>query len=462
MPKLRTESVPSSPLSRQIQQKGIRQPQEGSVWLGPCLPGWNGGVTQGMIADFLRCRETFRVKYVLGLQPAEKWNHHFGYGNMWHVCEQELANPSLGHLTDKMQKLYREHCDAAGMKLEGMSPSLFIKLREHAEEQQQLYPLQQEEIAKWYNVCKVQFPLYVDWWAKHPDVRARTPLLSEQVFDVLYPLPSGRIVRLRGKWDSVDLVDGHIWLQENKSKSAPDRTTIQQQLTFDLQTMLYIVALKIAVRTRMHGMKGLPIRGVRYNVIRRPLSGGQGSIVQGKCTKGAKCSRCKGELPKIKKCTKCGGRGRIGGRSAETFDAYMKRLGDVIRNAKGIEWGVAPDEHFFFHRWNVDITELDIKNFEQQFLIPFLEQMCQWFEFIEFCNTTKMNLWGGTFQDGPPIHWRNPYGVHYSLDGGGATEWDSFITTGSTVGLKRQDTLFPELKDAAGATTSANGQQASE
>ncbi len=137
---------------------------------------------------------------------------------MWHECEEALAGDGVWEIA------LGDHCSAMC----------------------RLYPLQREEITKWANVCIVQFPEYVKFWQSHPDVVNRTPLLQEQVFDVPYALPSGRVVRLRGKWDSVDLIDGGVYLQENKTKGDIDRAQVERQLRFDLQTMLYLISFQNA------------------------------------------------------------------------------------------------------------------------------------------------------------------------------------------------------------------------
>lgn len=148
------------------------------LWKGPCADGPNGGITQSMLNDFLVCPERFRVKYVLGLQPADDFNHRIEYGSMWHVCEEALAGgkPWKAPLREYCKKLCRR------------------------------YPLRQQDIIHWMRVCEVQFPIYVEYWSKYPEARRVTHLLQEQAFDVPYKLPSGRIVRLRGKWDGVDLL----------------------------------------------------------------------------------------------------------------------------------------------------------------------------------------------------------------------------------------------------------------
>ena len=185
---------------------------------------------------------------------------------MWHICEEYYAGG-----TDWSKPL-KEYCIALARK----------------------FPMDQSQVDKWYRVCQLQFPIYVTYWEQHPDVKARTPLLQEVSFKVPYVLPSGRTVLMRGKWDSVDLIgegrEAGIYLQENKTKGDPNEEAIERQLTFDLQTMWYLTALQSYcdqhedVGFNLHGKR---LKGVRYNVIRRPLSGGKGSIVQGKGTDGA-------------------------------------------------------------------------------------------------------------------------------------------------------------------------------
>ena len=167
-----------SPLAARIATVPRRHDNDYPLWQGPCADGPLGGITQSMLVRFLSCRERFRLRYILGLEPPDKWNHHLGYGNMWHVCEESLAKGID----------YR---------------SLLVN---HARDMANRYPLQTAEIDKWGQVCYIQFPEYVGYWAQHPDVQNRTPLMQEQVFDVPYTLPSGRVVRLRGKFDAVDLI----------------------------------------------------------------------------------------------------------------------------------------------------------------------------------------------------------------------------------------------------------------
>ena len=137
-------------------------------------------------------------------------------------------------------------------------------------------------------------------------------------------------------------------------------------------------------------------------MIRRQLSGGKGTIRRHQPTK----SNPEGE-------------------SAEEF---YERVAEYIRNEP---------EHYFM-RWTVDVLPGDYKKFEEQFFQPCLEQLCDWWEFI--------STGGGFGILDNQVHWRLPYGVYNVLLEGGSSELDEYLATGSTVGLRKVDNLFPELK----------------
>jgi len=349
------------------------------LWQGPSSDGPNGGITQSMLSQFLVCRERFRVRYVLGLQPPDDFNKNLEFGSLWHCAEEGLA------AKDK---------------------DPWERLDNYAHELFQRYPLKKLEIMHWYEIVKLQFPIYTAFWAEHDDVKNRTPLLQEEVFNVSYILPSGRKVYLRGKFDSVDLIDGGIWLQENKTKGDIDQEMLQRNLTFDLQTMFYLTAL-YEVEYEDYFAK-YPISGVRYNVIRRPLSGGKGSIKQKK---------------------------------NQTLEEFYEELSGIIQNATGPEWGMPPGDHFFFMRRKVAMSLEDIETFKVQFLNPILEQLCDWWDWMSDMAADPFEIEGHH-----GVHWRMPYGVYSPLLDGRTTELDEYLASGSTVGLRRAESLFRELK----------------
>jgi|SRR5581483_10006149 len=356
----------------------------------PSSPVWKGpeedGITFSLLCRFLSCRERFRITVVEGFKPEPVFNHKIEYGSMWHACEEVIAkyNANIGD-ADWIGSLVKY--------TQGLCKT---------------YPLSQQEIFHWHSVCLTQFPLYYEFWRKNEHTVGRTPVLQEKVFNVQYKLPSGRLVRLRGKFDSVDLVADKLWLQENKSKGDIKEDKIRRQLKFDLQTMLYLVALEEYMETSFwqrsnKAWRSKEIAGVRYNVVKRPLSGGEGTIRQHKPSK----SNPKGES------------------KAE----FYHRLSGIIKEA-------APS---YFMRWVVPISKEDITKFKNQCLNPILENLCGWWEHV----TTGRN----SLADLMPMNWRHPFGVYNVLDEGGSTDLDNYLETGSTVGLRRVENLFPELTE---------------
>lgn len=379
-------TTPASKLQQLLKTVKPEAAPNGPLWQGPCAEGPNGGITFSMLSRFLSCRERFRVHYIEGVKPVERFNHRTDYGTMWHLCEEGLA-----------------------AKKEGKGPEWFAEngITQYAKDLMRKFPFDRENITHWYNVCRTQFPIYVEHWRQHDDVKKRTPLMQEQVFDVPYKLPSGRVVRLRGKFDSVDLIDGGVWLQENKTKGDVDVQAIQRQLTFDLQTMMYLIALTGMKGCRqLGGNPGPPIKGVRYNVVRRPLSGGKGTIIRHKPTK----SNPQGE----------------------SWEDYYKRVEQVIRENP---------EHFFA-RWKTEILPADIQRFRRECLDPILEQLCDWYGWVA-TPQGKYDPFNSDYSKG--LHWRHPFGAVNTIDEYGASDVDEYINNKSMTGLRRVNTLFDEL-----------------
>ena len=353
------------------------------LWKGPEDPGPNGGCTQSLIGAWLTCKERFRIKYVLGLQPQESFSKSLFFGNAWHVCEEEFAKGVTSGWQEPLKKYAKDLCKK--------------------------YKLQQEEVDKWYNVVKRMFPIYVDHWRKHPDVLKRTPLLQEEVFHVPYKLPSGRVVWLKGKFDSVDLVgkgkNAGVWLMENKTKGDIDEQDVLQRLSFDIQTMLYLIALgEMRHNERDRDWAKNPIVGVRYNVIRRPFSGGKGSIRQHQPTKS-----------------------NPDGESKEEF--YDRFINDYVLTE--------PD--YWFARWNSTVSQAAVERYKREFLNPCLESLCDWYGWIANSKDPFAN-------PGNSHHFRLPFGTYNSIMETGGSDLDSYLRDGTQVGLVRVNSLFGELQ----------------
>lgn len=338
-----------------------------ALWEGPESNGDQGGVTQSLLGKYLVCRERFRLKVIDGWAEADNFRLAMEYGNMIHEMEEALA----------ANRDWR------------------VALLQYAQKLSTRYPLCGEQITKWYQVASLQFPIYVKYWEQNQDVLDRTPIYQEKVFNHPYKLPSGRVVYIRGKYDAVDLIGGKspgMYLGENKAKGSVNCDEIENQLNFNLQTLLYLLVLSEDKSLTER------VKGVRYNVIRRPLAGGKHSIRPKKATK------------KV---------------AAETMDEYYNRLGGLIRDEPG----------HYFHRWKQEVSSVELTNFRSQFLDPCLEELCRWYDWV---------TGGDPWRSGNKIHYRSPYGI-YNLMDGKPNELDEYLLSGSTLGLEKTDNLFPEL-----------------
>lgn len=385
MPSVPKKQVDIVKYATNLAQKIARAPQRkrGPLWAGPCGEGALGGVTQSMIGRYLSCPERFRIYAVEGLQPADSFSAPLEFGNLWHACEEAVA----------------------------MNEDWQPALHKYAMGLYERHAMNRDKVDHWYSMCKAMFPIYVKHWSEHDDMKQRVPLMSEQVFDVPYKLPSGRVVRLRGKFDSVDLVEGGpnagVWLMENKTKSSIDKQKLQRQLTYDIQTMLYIIALKSwqdlddygqPIRTPQAVDK--PIRGVRYNVVRRSAH--------------------------------------------KSTESMLKKLTEDTEAGRVEEW---------FARWNVEVSQRDIDKFKRECLDPVLENLCDDYEWWDYCkrhnNSDPFDMQFRTdegFEHQIKRHFRFPYGVYSPVAEGGFGDVDAYLETGSTAGLRRAETLFPELQ----------------
>jgi hypothetical protein len=338
-----------------------------------------------MLTGYIACRERFRIRHIEGLAPTEAFAAPLVYGNMWHICEEHLAAK-----TDWV-----------------------TALKSYAMTLAKEYPIQQADVDKWYNCCLTQFPIYVDYWKRHRDVEKRIPIFQEEKFDYKLLLPSGREIRHRGKLDSCDSIGREgIYLQENKSKSDVDKLKLMKQLNFDVQTMTYIIALEHDPRLSAI-IKFKKVSGVRYNVIRRPLSGGKGSITQHKGSK---------NVP------------------PETKAEFYARLRQVfIDNADT-----------FFVRFRSEVSEHDKLVFREQFLDPVFENLLDDYEWWAWAKRNDESHYNYLVrQEQFPHHinrcWRLPFGGYNPVADGRTSDMDNYLITGSTVGLHKVTNFFPEL-----------------
>ncbi len=375
----------------------------------PKTPLWRGpdvdGITQSLLGKFLECRERFRLKVVEGLAEDEGFSRPLEFGNLWHTAEEAYLG---GKDWEAAVKKYR----------------ILLERR---------HPNDYAEILKWYKVCVVTFPIYLNYWKKHKDEANAKPVLEETSFAVPYTLPSGRLVLLRGKWDALRLLQiGKskklgIFIKEHKTKGEIDEDGILKTVGWNLQTMLYQVALRTLLSTHKHehnfypGMDSVrqlcgnyPPGGVHYNVIRRPLA----------------------DFHAIKQ------------RKTESLDQFIARLAKDPDDPKK---GIIPNAKDYFMRWKVEVTDEDIQQFKDRTLHPILEQLWDWWEWVRhkpfdpWAPRPNEKLMDNPIAGKSCPHFQAPWGVYNSLAGGFRGSFFEYLTSGRDYGLTKVTTLFPEL-----------------
>jgi len=379
------------------------------LWKGPDVDG----ITQSLLGRFLECRERFRLKVVDGLAEDEGFSRPLEFGNLWHTAEEAYLG---GHDWLPPVEKYRRRLE-------------------------QRYPNDLNEIMKWFKVTKTTFPIYLEYWAKQKDEKDAKPILEEKSFAVPYTLPSGRTVLLRGKWDALRLLPlpqkrgkWGIYIKEHKTKGEIDEDGILKTLAWNMQTMMYQIALRTLrdlldkYETKVHAgtlfkefpsmMVGMrfedlktifkatskhPPAGVIYNVVRRPLAD----------------------------------RYAIKQKKMESIDQFYRRLGDVIKTDSFDSKGKPKQKSNYFMRWKVELTDEDVDKFKNRTFHPILESLMDWWEEIKL---HPFDPWGTCKH-----HYQSPWGVHNSLAGGFRGSFFEYLTSGRDYGLIQNTTLFPEL-----------------
>lgn len=372
---------------------GPPEPGSWTAWKGPV----EDGITFSLLSRFVACRERFRLQVIEGLKEDEGFISAIEFGSLWHEAEEAYAD---GRPWEKAVDAYRD------------------KLRDW-------FPTALEEIDKWTILVKLCFPLYVEFWGRHPFVRSRKPILQEKSFRVPYRLPSGRVLTLRGKFDAVWVKGKGIWLQENKTKGYIDEEGILKTLPGNLQVMIYQIALRGLVKDPDAALDGyqrdigaeavfrpdrkgkvievpqVPVKGVLYNVIRRPLSD----------------------------------RHSIRQRKAETVKDFLHRFRDTM----------AEDPGHHFMRWEAHVYNQDVKKFETEVLHPILEGLMDWWEWIAATDGEDPFRIDDRGIPGGGVHWATPWGVYNSMFGGFRGDFFELLSTGSKSKLIQTENLFPEL-----------------
>jgi hypothetical protein len=359
------------------------------LWKGPV----EDGVTSSLLANYITCKERFRLKVIEGLHEEDEFDYTIEFGQMWHEIKEAYRTKrdwkkSLGDYRDK----------------------LWAK-----------YPANIAEINKWAYICAGQFMV----WLNRPRP-AVTPqrvkehqLITEDTFRVEYILPSGRPIIFRGKYDSILLAGNSLYIEDDKSKGYIDELAISGTLLGNLQMGVYHTAARQSLQQDDKGkyrIYGLTKRGsvevpasatkpyfagTRYQVVRRPLNE---------------------KFPPVRQ------------KSKETDKEFWDRL---IQH-------IAGNYDYYFKTMPAMMSTSALNSFKLKILHPICEELLDWWDFMVECKFDPWTSPHGSHNN--RLHYQTPWGVYNSLFGGFRGDFFEYLTKGSDRALVKLQTLFPELE----------------
>ena len=329
------------------------------------------GVTQGLLKSFLTCREQTRLHHIVGWSLTVE-SVPLMFGSHFHDLTATLATDGVtiqgpgSTFHPHNVKLVEEFNAKSLREFRKQKPSPTIPEIDQAKS----IHAQVAVVVKHYHHQWSQVRAKWDWLSREQTFRVSSTITHD----------SSNPLELRGRFDGVFRDDkAKLWLLETKTKGQIDQKGLQGSLQFDLQTMLYCLALK-----KLHGEN--PV-GVVYDVVRRP------QLRRGK---------------------------------DESLPTFCDRIDKDIR--KNPKW--------YFHQWNVHLSEADLNHWEVYTLRPMILDLIYWYEALKLHNFSP---------DTGITH-------HYLNDSALFTAWgrcDLFdlITKGKTYGLHRRKVIYPELDD---------------
>lgn len=318
-------------------------------------PNWtlDMGVSYSLLSRFVNCRERFRLYAVNGMREASSSQDAMNFGTYFHRLLEIHAKDTRLNAASVIRKVSRSKKSINAInKTDRLMANMIF-----------------EEYLSWYE--DVQYR-YLD---------------SEVKFNVLYPVAGAGKIRLVGKVDEIiDHSPGIIKIQENKTKETISTDILDHTIPFNLQTMMYVIAME------KHYNK--QVGGIIYNVIRKP-----------------KHKQKKGE----------------------TEIEFVERVRGILREEP---------EHFF-HRWDYELTRERLNDFKVKTFDPLLRQFYVWWESIKH---DPFAPW--VDKDGlpNPHHFQRPFGVYDSLTLGKGDYFD-LLTRGLKTNVTENNPPFQELQD---------------
>ena len=216
------------------------------------------GVTQGLLATWLACRQ--RARYFL-----QAWD------STYH--KETLIDGGVGHCALELAYL-----DIKSGKLKGV-PSFQQSRRYLNVVEKRWYAENSRPNAKTLAyveralaLMEGMLPLYFDFW--RDDFKKKQWVSLEEKFSMPIKIQwhedgSEAIVPVRGKKDGVFKTAKGLWLFETKFKAQINEGDIMDTLGFETQVMMYLSQVRESMRKPGVGVNFAYPRGCLYNIVRR-------------------------------------------------------------------------------------------------------------------------------------------------------------------------------------------------
>lgn len=207
------------------------------------------GVSQGMLMEFLACKERARLGYVEGW-TSENTSNAIVFGQLFHSALESLyKHMKIGGEINSptfVQNVAKATLDAYKKEVNESRIWTVEDETDHLINSGYLYIL---------------LPEYVNqYWKK--DSKHEWLIVEDAFQNKFYAPWSEQSVNLKGRYDQVyKNKNGEVWLKEVKTKSRFD-PSIQDKLSFDLQVMFYILNYLLEF--------GVMPTGFVYDMIQRP------------------------------------------------------------------------------------------------------------------------------------------------------------------------------------------------
>lgn len=227
-------------------------------------PSWTlttHGVSQGMLMEFLACKERARLGYIEGW-TSQSTSNAIVFGQLFHSALESLyKHMKIGGAIngpDFVQNVAKTVLDIHKKEISGERIWTVEDENEHLINSGYLYILLPEYVKKyWEKDSKHEWLIVEDAFqnkfsfmggdeSKDPEILKR----------------SSQLVNLKGRYDQVYRnANGEVWLKEVKTKSRFD-PSIQDKLPFDLQVMFYLLNYRLEFNVMPTGFV--------YDMIQRP------------------------------------------------------------------------------------------------------------------------------------------------------------------------------------------------